>query len=376
MEGDASLAQRAIEAAKKVDIKDKPDADIPVNSHSYDPFPVTTNEWAGKNPFAEDQTRSFPKQEDSNSTVKSEEFSCSPESLNSSKSYTANPSPQLCDRLSPINQYNEMISPVSKYSDSSLESGYESNISTPPNSVLMRSTGTPSPFFQHDPTPEVVSEQIPTQTNGNTYFKQQPQINFAQGIGQQFQNPFQSSKRYQTPTNNVSVNHTAYINEHVKQDAFTMSQCAGSKRSHQPVQQATIGNTSQELSRNSIPTVSMDVLMSSFDDNIPPIVPLKELKTEDLDILELPASSQNVPQMQQSTQWPQNMLNGDQSSIPMNHNIPGNDQRNLMFNPLQQQQQQQQHHHHHYQQQQQRQQQQQQQCNYRTAAQPHLYHMN
>ena len=339
MEGDASLAQRAIEAAKKVDIKDNPDADIPVNSHSYDPFPVTTNAWAGKNPFAEDQTRSFPKQEDSNSTVKSEEFSCSPESLNSSKSYTANPSPQLCDRLSPINQYNEMISPVSKHSDSSLESGYESNISTPPNSVLMRSTGTPSPFFQHDPTPEVVSEQIPTQTNGSTYFKQQPQINFVQGTGQQFQNPFHSTKQSQAPTTDLLAKPTTYFKRNSKQHSLSISQCAGSKRSHQPVHQSAGSNISPDLSRNPVPTLSMDVLMSSFDDNIPPIAPLTELKTEDLDILELPVPSHNVPQTQQSTSWTQYTPNGGQSSVPINHKMPGNRQGNVIMNPLQQQQQ-------------------------------------
>ena len=345
-DGDASLAQRTIEAAKVVNIKEDPVADMPVNSHSYDPFPVTSDEWAGKNPFAEDQTLtiSFPQQKEPISAVTSQEFSCSIKSLESPKSYTANPSPHLCDRLSPINQNNTIISPVSKHSVSSLESGYETSLSTPPNSVSMRSTGTPSPVFHHDPIPEVVSELIPTQTIGNAYFKQQPQINFAQHTDQQFQSSLQSSKRYQTPITNLSVKPTVHLNSHVKQDPFTMSQCTGSKHSHQPVQKSTVSNTSQELFRNSLPTLSMDVLTPSFDDNIPPIAPLKELKTEDLDILELPASSHSVPQILQSTQWLQNKPNGGQSSIPVNYNTPGNAQGNPIFNTLQQQQYRQQHH--------------------------------
>ena len=157
-----------------------------------------------------------------------------------------------------------------------------------------------------------------------------------------------------------------------------MSQCTGSKHSHQPVQKSTVSNTSQELSRNSLPTLSMDVLTPSFDDNIPPIAPLKELKIEDLDILELPASSHSVPQILQSTQWPQNRPNGGQSSIPMNYNTPGNAQGNPIFNTLQQQQHRQQQHRQqqhrqqqHRQQQHRQQQHRQQQWQLRTGMQSH-----
>ena len=124
-----------------------------------------------------------------------------------------------------------------------------------------------------------------------------------------------------------------------------MHQCAGSKRNHQSLQQPSINNASEELNRNPNPILGLDMLMSSFNDTILPITPLKELKTEDLDILEIPVSSQNEPQIQQSKQWPQNMQyipNGSQFGIPKNHMMPRNGQADLTFNPLQQQQQQQQ----------------------------------
>ena len=43
-DGEASLAQRAIEAAKEENNADSPT--MPITDHSYDPFPVTLDEWA------------------------------------------------------------------------------------------------------------------------------------------------------------------------------------------------------------------------------------------------------------------------------------------------------------------------------------------
>ena len=328
-DGDESLVQRAIEASKEGSIKEEPVV-MPVTDHSYDPFPVVSDEWSGRNPFASDQPlrRSSPEQEEPDSTVKSP--SPSSESSKSPTSYTANPSPQLNGQMSVDNRYNTIISPVSKHSVSSSESGYESSMSTPPGSVQMRNINATSPVFPQEAIPEL----IPAQTNANTYHKQNPQINVAQINNQkQLQNPFQSAEQYQMPTANTSVNPMGNVlGVNVKQEpAYTMHQCAGSKRSlHQP----TVRNMPQDFPRNPNPILGVDMLMSSFDDNIPPIAPLKELKTEDLDILETPAPSQNVPQMQQ---WPQNIQyipNGGQFGIPKNNMMQGN----IMFNPMQQQQ--------------------------------------
>ena len=306
---------------------------MPVTDHSYDPFPVVSDEWAGRNPFASDQpmSRSSPEQEEPDSTVKSRTPSPSSESSKSPKSYTTNPSPQLNGQLSVDNRYNTIISPVSKHSVSSTESGYESSMSTPPGSVQMGNINATSPVFHQETMPELV----PAHTNPNTFHKQNPQIN-----QQLLQNPLQSVEQYQMPTVNTSVNPMSdMLGGSIKQEpAMTMRQCAGNKRS---LQQPTIHNVSRDFPRNPNPILGVDTLLSSFDDTIPPIAPLKELKTEDLDILEIPAPSQNTPQMQQPSQWPQNVQyipKGGQFSIPKNNMMPGNRQGNIMFNPMQQQQ--------------------------------------
>ena len=72
--GEESLAQRAIEAgAKQMDtiIDSSP---TPVADHSYDPFPVTSNEWSGRDPFAENietSERLSPDHLEPDSTTKS-----------------------------------------------------------------------------------------------------------------------------------------------------------------------------------------------------------------------------------------------------------------------------------------------------------------
>ena len=330
-DGDESLVRRAIEASKEA-IQDEPSV-IPVTDHSYDPFPVVSDEWAGRNPFASDQPmrRSSPEQEEPDSTVKSRTPSPSSESSKSPKGYTANPSPQLNGQLSVDNRYNTIISPVSKHSVSSTESGYESSISTPPGSVQMGNVNATSPVFHQEKIPEL----LPAQTNANTYRKQNPQIN-----QQLLQNPLQSVQQYQMSAVNTSVNPAGNVlGGNIKQEpTITMHQCAGSKRS---LQQPTVHNVPQDFPRNPNPILGVDMLMSSFDDSIPPIAPLKELKTEDLDILEIPAPSQNTPQMQRSSQWPQNVQyipNGGQFAIPKNNMTSGNRQGNIMLNPMQQQQ--------------------------------------
>ena len=336
-DGDESLAQRAIEAPKEVNIKEDNPV-MPVTDHSYDPFPVVSDEWAGRNPFADDRKlkRLSPEQEEPDSTVKSRTPSPSTESSKSPKGYTPNPSPHLNGQLSVDSRYNTIISPVSKHSVSSMESGYDSSMSTPPGSVQMGNVNATSPVFHQETIPEL----IPAQTNSNTYHKQNTQIHVPQNNNQQLQNPFQSAKQYQSPTTKVPVNPMGnLLGEGVKQEPpFIMQQCAGNKRSHQPVRQPTMQTMSQDFARNPNPVLGIDMLMSSFNDSIPPIAPLKELKTEDLDILEIPAPpSQNTPQTQHSTQWPQNMQHvpsGGQFTIPKNM-IPGN----MVFNPMQHQQQ-------------------------------------
>ena len=71
-DGETSLAQRAIEATKEADDKENVTT-IPVIDHSYDPFPVTSEERAYRNPFAEDQpTRKLSQEQDEpNTAVKS-----------------------------------------------------------------------------------------------------------------------------------------------------------------------------------------------------------------------------------------------------------------------------------------------------------------
>ena len=137
-DGERSLARRAIEAAKEVDDKENVTT-APVIDHSYDPFPVTSEEWANRNPFAEDQpTRKLSQEQDEPDTaVKSRTPSPSTESSKSPKSCTTNPSPQSNDQFSTDNR----CITVPKHSVvSSIESGYESNMSTPPGSVQTRST--------------------------------------------------------------------------------------------------------------------------------------------------------------------------------------------------------------------------------------------
>lgn len=312
---------------------------MPVTDHSYDPFPVTSDEWGGRNPFAEDQPSRMlsPAQEEPDTTVKSRTPSPSTELSKSPQSDTPNPSPQLNDQLSADSHLNTIISPVSKYSVSSIESGYESSMSSSsPNPVQIRNTNATSPVFYHEAMPELV----PTNTNSNIYFKQKPQVNFGQLKSQQLQNPFQSTQHYQTPSVNFTASHTAdLLGGYIKQEPFTLHQCAGTK-CNQSMQQSTINNQpSQGFTRNTNSILGMEMLMSSFNDHIPPIAPLKELKTEDLDILEIPGIPQNVPQMPQSAPWPQNVQyvpNVQQFGVPRNNMFPGNRQ---VFNPLQQQQQ-------------------------------------
>ena len=318
---------------------------MPVTDHSYDPFPVVSDEWAGRNPFADDQSerRSSPEQEEPDSTVMSRTPSPSIDLSKSPKSYSANPSPQLNSQLPVDNRCNTIISPISKHSVSSVESGYESSLSTPPGSVQMGSINAASPVFHQ----EMIPELIPAQMNGNAYQKQNSPINIAQNTNQQIQNPLVPAKQYTVSTNNIPFNpRSKPSGGDVKQESpFIMHQCAGSKRSHQSVQQPTVHNKSQDFAKNVHPVLGVDMLMSSFDDSIPPIAPLKELKTEDLDILEIPAPPlQNIPQIQQPAQWPGNMQyipNGRQFAIPTNNNIPRNIHRNVMFNPMQQNQHQQ-----------------------------------
>ena len=55
-DGETSLAQRAMEAAKEE--SNKADfSTMPITDHSYDPFPVTSDEWANRNPFAKDKIK-------------------------------------------------------------------------------------------------------------------------------------------------------------------------------------------------------------------------------------------------------------------------------------------------------------------------------
>jgi len=340
-DGDDSLAQRAIEAPKEVENKEESTI-MTVTDHSYDPFPVTSDEWSGRNPFADDKLhdvrRLSPPQEEPDTTVKSRTPSPFVES-SSPQSDTPNPSPQVSDQYSVDSHLNTMISPVSKYSVSSIESGYESSMSTPPNSIQMRNTNATSPVFYHETIPELV----PANANNKTYYKQKPQqINHVQVNGQQLQNPFQSTQQYQTPSFNLPVNPTTdSLGGYVKQEPFTLRQCAGTKRS-QSMQQSTLNNQPlQGFTRNANPILGAEMLMSTFDDSIPPIAPLKELKTEDLDILEIPGMPLNIPQMPKYTPLTQNMQyapNAQQFGVPQNMFL-GNRQANFTFNPLQQQQQ-------------------------------------
>ena len=264
------------------------------------------------------------------SSVKSRTPSPSTESSASPKSDKDNPSPQSSDQLCVDSHSNATTSPIHRHSVSSIESGYESNMSTPPNSVQMKSTNASTAICNQD-----AFSDSPAHTNGSTYYQHKPQINFVQGNveSQQFQSTFQPSKQYQTPSANLSM--TSLSGGNVKLDPYVRSQCAGSKRSHQLVQQQPSTNDVDIIEGNSDPVLGADVLMSSFNDSIPPIAPLNELKTEDFDTLELLTSSCNAPQVQQSTRWPQSIPNGSQ---PLTHMIPGNGQGNFMFNPLQQQQ--------------------------------------
>lgn len=316
---------------------------IPNNDHSYDPFPVTSDEWSGRNPFANQPTRRLsPEQEEPDSTVKSRTPSPSAESFKSPQNDGTNASPQMSDQLSVDTHYNTTISPIPKRSVSSNESGYESTISTSPNSVQMRDMNAPSPVFHQKGVPDL----IPAQTDSNMYFKQKPQFNFAQSNSQEFQNPFQPPKnQYQAPSPNFSNSPTTDIfNRRVKQEpSFAVHQCAGNKRNHQSMQQPSVSNTSEDLSRNSNSLVGIDMVMTSFDDSIPSVTSLHELKTEDLDILDVLFPSRNAPQMQQSTQWPQNMEyipNGGEFNVSKNHMMRGDGEGKLIFNPQQQQHQQ------------------------------------
>ena len=343
-DGEASLAQRAIEAAKE-ESNNADSATMPITDHSYDPFPVTSDEWANRNPFAEDKTirKLSPEQVEPDSTMKSHTPSpiSSEASSKSPKSYTSNPSPQLSDQLSVDNCCSAIISPISKHSVSSIESGYDSCMSTPPSSIQMRNTNVTSPVFHQDGVPEL----IPAHKNGNVSYQQKPQINVVQSNvnEQQFHDALQLPKQYQTPSTGLPVNPTTdFLGGYVKQEPFTMRHCAENKCSYQSVQQSTINNASEEFSRNPNPILGVDTLMSSFDDSIPPIAPLKELKTEDLEILEIPTPPQNVQQVHQSTQWQQNMQyipNGAQFNFPKNHVTARIGHGNFAFNPLQQQQQ-------------------------------------
>lgn len=307
---------------------------MPISDHSYDPFPVTSDEWAGRDPFANKQNsrKSSPEQPEPDSTVKSRTPSPSADSSKQPKDYSVNPSPQFSDQLSVDTHGSTVISPISKQSVSSMESGYESSVSTPPNSVQMRNTNITSPVFQQEAIPELIPAHA-----SNSYYKQKPQISFAQN-----KNPFQSPKQYQTPSPNFPVNPmTNLLGGYVKQEPYYMHQCAGNKRNHQSVEHSAANNTSQDLNRNVNPVLGVDMLMSSFNDHIPPIAPLKELKTEDLDILEIPTvSSQNVQEIPVSMQWPQNIQyisNGEQFGISINSMMPRSRQGNFVLNPQQQQ---------------------------------------
>ena len=337
-DGDFSLAQRAIEAGKGVDSKQNL-AVVPVAERSYDPFPVISNEWSGRNPYTEIKITKMPspEEEDVDGSVKSCTPSPSTESSKSPQSDAGNTSPQSSDQLSVDSHYNTTTSPINRHSVSSIESGYESNMSTPPNSVQMRNTNAPTAVCNQDAfsdSPAHTHGSTPAHTNGSTYYQHKPQINFVQNHveSQPFQNLFQPPKQYQTVSASLSM--TVLSGRNVKPDPYVRSQCAGSKRSHQPVQQPSTNNVPEG---SPDPILGADMLMSSFNDSIPPIAPLKELKTEDLDILELPAPSCNTAQMQHSTQWPQNKQYIPNDSQPLSHMTPGNGQGNLILNPLQQQ---------------------------------------
>ena len=172
--GEESLAQRTIEAGASA-INDS--SLKPVADHSYDPFPVTSNEWSGRDPFAEGMdtsARSSPDQLEPDSTTKS------PSPPVASKSLEVNKSPSVMSTISsqdnmiqqsslvsgPVSVTKSTtsvtddrnISPEGNQSVRSMESGYESSIPTPQSAQLRNMTGgynINSPVFQ----PETVTQK-------------------------------------------------------------------------------------------------------------------------------------------------------------------------------------------------------------------------
>ena len=135
---------------------------------------------------------------------------------------------------------------------------------------------------------------------------------------QQMLNPFQPSNQFQ----NTSMQKGTMNPHFVKQEAFSMHQCAGNYRP--PVAEQPTTNTG----------MGVDMLMSSFTEQIPP---LQELKTEDLEILEIPSSTANPPQLQTSMQWVPNMQYNS-SAQPFsgpNRMMTSNVQGNFMAMPQQ-----------------------------------------
>jgi len=308
----------------------------PVADHSYDPFPVTSNEWSGRDPFAEGietSERSSPDQLEPDSTTKSPS---PPIALKSPQPYKAPEAYESSSMMSTVSSQDEMmqkspvgngprsvtksttsvtgdrnISPEGTQSVSSMESGYESSVPTPQSAQLRSMTGynINSPVFQ----PDVVTQQSinpsTTPTNNNFYFRQTPRINFSQ----QMQNPFQQSNQ----------NTPIQIPSFVKQEAFSMHQCAGNSRP--PVAEQPTANTG----------IDVDTLMAFPIEQIPP---LQELKTEDLQgFLDIPNTTTNPAQVQTPVQWQQNMQYNSSAqpfSVP-NRMMPLNMQGNFMAMPEQ-----------------------------------------
>ena len=135
---------------------------------------------------------------------------------------------------------------------------------------------------------------------------------------QQLLNPFQQSSQT-APMQNSSMNPGF-----VKQEAFSMHQCAGNSRP--PVAEQPSTNTGMDA----------NTLMAFPNEQIPP---LQELKTEDLQgFLDIPnVTAANPAQMQTPMQWVQNMpynSNAQPFGIP-NRMMTSNVQGNFMTMPQQ-----------------------------------------
>jgi len=298
----------------------------PIADHSYDPFPVTSNEWSGRDPFAQamdPSDRSSPDQLEPDSTTKSPSppsASKSPEAYKSPSVMSTTQSDDKTQQQSPLvngppsvaksttsTSDDRNISPEGNQSVSSMESGYESGVPTPQSAQLRSVSGfnMNSPVFQPQAVPQQPINPSTLQVDNNSYYKQTPQINFVP----QMQNAFQPSNQFQNTSMRIN-------GQFVKQETLPVHQCAGNKRppvvADQPVTNTGMG---------------VDMLMSSIAEQIPPLTPLQELKTEDLEILEIPSVTANQPQGQASMQWLPNMQynsSGQPFGVQMTSSMQGN----------------------------------------------------